>query len=179
MPTHLFIEIRNFKFISEIARMLHKGFDELYIMEETYPKIYLYKRIVQAKLFMDTHFAEKIDLNNIADEAYFSKFHFIRLFKKIYNKTPHQYLTEVRIGKAKELLKNRKLVADVCFMVGFDSISSFTGLFKHYTDLTPSLYQQQLKQRQAQMTKAPLQFIPSCFAEQKGWVRKSNFEEVQ
>ena len=54
---------------------------------EQYPKIYLYRRIVQAKLFIDNHFGEDIDLGNIADEAFFSRFHFIRLFKTIYNKT--------------------------------------------------------------------------------------------
>ncbi len=47
-----------------------------------YPKIYLYRRIVQAKLFIDDNYFENIDLNNIADEAYFSKFHFIRLILK-------------------------------------------------------------------------------------------------
>jgi AraC-like DNA-binding protein len=67
---------------------------------ELYPKVYLYRRIVQAKLFIDTHYADKIDLEHISDEAYFSKFHFIRLFKSIYGKTAHQYLTFVRIEKA-------------------------------------------------------------------------------
>ena len=46
-----------------------------------YPKLYLYRRIVQAKLFIDSHYAGDIDLEQIADEAYFSKFHFCRLFK--------------------------------------------------------------------------------------------------
>ena len=147
-------------------------------MTEPYPKIYLYKRIVQAKLFIDNHFSERIDLNNIADEAYFSKFHFIRLFKKIYGKAPHQYLTSVRIEKAKELLHHASSVTDVCFTVGFESVSSFTGLFKRYTQLTPSRYQQQVQQRQEQIKKAPLKFIPNCFAEQKGWTQNSNFEEV-
>ncbi len=72
---------------------------------EDYPKIYLYRRIVQAKLYIDKHFDEEIDLDNIADEAYFSKFHFIKLFKSIYQKTPHQYLMIVRLEKAKTLLK--------------------------------------------------------------------------
>ena len=73
---------------------------------EQYPKVYLYRRIVQAKLFIDNNYAENIDLDNISDEAYFSKFHFIRLFKNIYGKTPHQYLIFVRIEKAIELLKD-------------------------------------------------------------------------
>ena len=143
-----------------------------------YPKIYLYKRIVQAKLFIDTHFSEHIDLSNIADEAYFSKFHFIRLFKTIYSNTPHQYLIKVRIENAKEFLQKDVSVTGACFNVGFDSASSFSGLFKRYTNFTPSQYQREYKKRQQQIKKVPLQFIPNCFAEQKGWTEKSNFKEV-
>ena len=51
--------------------------------EAGYPKVYLYQRIVKAKLFIDAHYSKTIDLDNISDEAYFSKFHFIRTFKKI------------------------------------------------------------------------------------------------
>jgi AraC-like DNA-binding protein len=141
-------------------------------MSETYPKFYLYNRIVQAKLFIDANFAESIDLGNISDEAYFSRFHFIRLFKTIYGKTPHQYLTWVRIEKAKEFLQGSASATDVCFTVGFESVSSFTGLFKRYTGITPSIYQQQFQQRQKAIKQMPLQFIPNCFAEQKGWTKK-------
>jgi AraC-like DNA-binding protein len=88
-----------------------------------YPKIYLYKRIVQAKIFIDTNYNLDIDLDNISDEACFSKFHFIRLFKKAYGKTPHQYLTVVRIEKAVELLQSGQQVSEVCYAVGFDSVS--------------------------------------------------------
>lgn len=134
---------------------------------ESYPKIYLYKRIVQAKLFIDNHYAEKIDLANICGEAYFSKFHFIRLFKKIYGKSPHQYLTYVRVEKAKDLLKTETSIADVCYSLGFESISSFAGLFKRYADKTPSQYQQRELQRKEEMLASPLKFVPNCFVERK------------
>lgn len=134
---------------------------------ESYPKIYLYKRIVQAKLFIDSHYSEKIDLDNISDEAYFSKFHFIRLFKKIYGKSPYQYLTYVRVEKAKDLLKTDTSIADVCFSVGFASISSFTGLFKRYAHKTPSQFQRHELERKEEMIKAPLKFVPNCFVEEK------------
>lgn len=147
-------------------------------MSENYPKIYLYKRIVLAKLFIDEHFSESIDLENIADCAYFSKFHFIRLFKSIYGKTPHQYLTTVRIEKAKVFLQKGNQVSDTCFAVGFDSISSFSGLFRRYTKLSPVEYQQQFRKRQENIKTTPLQFIPNCFAEQKGWTKNSNFQEL-
>ena len=148
-------------------------------MEEfSYPKIYLYRRVVQAKLYMDKNYAENIDLDNIADEAFFSKFHFIRLFKKSYGKTPHNYLTSVRIQNATQLLNEGKSVSEVCFSVGFESVSSFTGLFKRVVGATPSLYQQQQAKFREDILKTPLKFIPNCFAEAKGWTKKSNFQEV-
>jgi AraC-like DNA-binding protein len=135
----------------------------------TYPKIYLYKRIVQSKLFIDSNFSSPIDLENIADEASFSKFHFIRLFKSIYGKTPHQYLIQVRIDKAIIFLQEGRSVNEVCELVGFESISSFTGLFKRKIGCTPSAWQQQWVERKEQISAKPLRFIPNCFAEQNGW----------
>ena len=147
--------------------------------DETYPKVYLYRRIVQAKLFIDSNYADNIDLNNISDEAYFSKFHFIRQFKKIYGKTPHQYLTVVRIEKSMQLLRADTSVSEVCYAVGFESVGSFSGLFKRIVGLTPSAYLEQQQQIKAQILKAPLEFVPGCFAEKNGWTKKSNFEEVK
>src|ERR1700712_5733552 len=125
-----------------------------------YPKVYLYKRIVCAKLYIDKNFANKIDLDNIADEAFFSKYHFIRLFSLIYKKTPHQYLSFVRIENAKELLATNMLAANVCYAIGFESISTFTGLFKRKVGQTPAAYQVVQHQRQAAMANSPLKFIP-------------------
>jgi len=136
---------------------------------EPYPKIYLYRRLVQAKIFIDDHFAEPIDIDNMADEATFSKCHFIRLFKTTYGKSPHQYLTSVRIEKAKQLLQTDITIAEACEQVGFNSITSFAGLFKRTTGLTPSAYQQQQQMRNGEIREQPLKFIPNCFAETKGW----------
>src|ERR1700730_8387239 len=144
----------------------------------TYPKVYLYRRMVQAKLFIDANYSEKIELDNIAEEAFFSKFHFIRQFKKIYSKTPHQYLIVVRIEKAMQLLQTGMPVSDVCYAVGFESLGSFSLLFKRLIGLTPSAYLFRQQQIKARIAKAPLQFIPGCFAEKKGWREKSNFEEM-
>jgi len=142
---------------------------------EQYEKMYLYKRIVQAKLFIDNHYAENIDLSNIADEAYFSKFHFIRLFKDIYGKTPHHYLTQVRIDNAKLLLTKDIPVADVSFTVGFDSPTSFTAVFKRITGTTPSAFQKQQQIMRSAIDANPLNVIPNCFAETHGWTKNSNF----
>ncbi|MBK9982269.1 MAG: helix-turn-helix transcriptional regulator [Saprospiraceae bacterium] len=144
----------------------------------SYPKIYLYRRVVQAKMFMDEHYHEDINLSGIADEAFFSKFHFTRLFKSIYGRTPHQYLTSVRIDQAKHLLQINKSVADVCYEVGFGSVSSFSGLFSKIVGQSPSVFQLKHQQRLQAVAEMPLNFIPNCFAEKKGWIKNSNFQDA-
>ena len=136
---------------------------------DTYPKQYLYRRVLRAKLYIDEHYASAVDLTNIADEACFSKFHFIRLFKASYGKTPHQYLTEVRVNRAKDLLADGATVKYTCFAVGFDSLSSFTGLFRHRVGQTPAAYQRNMQARRDEIAARPLKFVPNCFVEKHGW----------
>lgn len=139
-----------------------------------YPNVYLYRRMVQAKLYIDQNYHLQIDLEMIADEACFSKFHFIRLFSKIYRYTPHQYLIRTRVRNAELLLKEGVSVAEVCYSVGFESISSFTGLFKKITGNTPAAYQLQEQARKAATLERPLQFIPGCFG-----LVNSNYQEAE
>lgn len=138
---------------------------------EQYEKLYLYKRIVQAKLFIDKHYAEPIDLSIIAEEACFSKFHFIRLFKSIYGKTPHNYLISVRIEQAKLLLKQGMPVLSVSMEIGFDSPTSFTAVFKKATGKTPSVFQSGHLTKEQEIRSNPLSFVPQCFASNHGWAK--------
>lgn len=138
---------------------------------EQYEKIYLYRRLVNAKLYIDDHFSSSIDLDNISEQAHFSKFHFIRLFKSIYGLTPKNYLIKVRIEHAKKLLATGHSVSDAGFMVGLESATSFTGMFKKITGITPSHYQKQQNLRRTEILKSPLSFVPNCFAETYGWAK--------
>jgi len=144
-------------------------------IQQQFPRIYLYRRVVQAKLFIDGHYQHNIDLNNISEQAYFSKFHFIRLFKQTYGKTPHQYLMQVRVEQARLLLNQAMPVNQACYAVGFDSVHSFSLLFKRLTGCPPSVYQQTELQRQVEMKRAPLKFVPNCFAQQNGWTKETQF----
>jgi AraC-like DNA-binding protein len=136
---------------------------------EEYPKIYLYKRIVQAKLFMDKNYASDIFLDDLLNEACFSKFHFIRVFKKIYGMTPHQYLINVRIERAQQLLRLNTTVTQTCFEVGFHSVSSFTSLFKKLSGISPSEYLLQHQKHLLSIARKPLLYVPGCFASKYGW----------
>ncbi|HEV2480081.1 MAG TPA: AraC family transcriptional regulator [Puia sp.] len=141
---------------------------------EQFEKLYLYKRIVQAKLFIDHHYAEKIDLDNISDQACFSKFHFIRLFKSLYGRTPHNYLLKIRIERSRLLLSEGHCVFDVSLMTGFDSPTSFTAAFKKSVGEAPSRFKERQRTRQRNIRSNPFCVVPNCFAETHGWT-KSQF----
>ncbi|WP_432327472.1 helix-turn-helix domain-containing protein [Mucilaginibacter sp. P25] len=98
------------------------------------------------------------------------------MFKNIYGKTPHQYLIQVRVENARLQLKKGLPVADVCYAVGFGSVTSFFALFKKITSCSPANYQQTELKRQAEMQQSPLKFIPGCFARKKEWLRNRNFQ---
>ncbi len=138
---------------------------------EQYEKIYVYKRIVKAKLFIDQYYGDNLDLDNIANHAYFSKFHFIRLFKSVYGVTPKKYLIKIRIDTAKILLSKGHSVTETCMMIGYDSVTSFTGIFKKWVATTPSTYKNEQELKRKAIRTNPLQFIPNCFAETYGWLK--------
>jgi AraC-like DNA-binding protein len=124
----------------------------------------IYKRIIRAKEFIDDCCCEAIDIDRIAKEAYFSPYHFIRVFKQIYKKTPHQYLTTRRIDKAKELLSHPEAnVTDVCFEIGFESLGSFSTLFNRYVGQSPAKYRLDRARKIYLSVNFPEKLIPSCF----------------
>ncbi len=144
-----------------------------------YPKEYFYKKIVMSKHYIENYYAEKIDVGNIANETHFSKFDFIRQFKKTYGKTPYNYLKFIRLNKACELLKDTNIsVQEVCYNVGYESVSSFSGLFKKEFDFSPKEFRMRHNHRIKSIEREPLNYIPGCFAYKNGW-KNSNFEEVE
>jgi AraC-like DNA-binding protein len=107
---------------------------------------------------MDRHFAEPLDLDRLAAESGFSKFHFARSFKEAYGETPTQYLTRRRVERAKDLLRHANLtVTEICMLVGFSSLGSFSSCFTKLVGMAPSAYQR----RQGDVSGPPP--IPGCF----------------
>src|SRR5258708_5228474 len=95
--------------------------------QDQYPRVYIYRQGVRVKLYIDPHFAEDIDLANIAGEAFYSRHHFLRLFKGMYGVTPQQYRRRVRIERAKTMLADGVSATDVGVELGFESLSAFSS----------------------------------------------------
>lgn len=96
----------------------------------------------RARDLIDLRYAEPLDLDDLARAAGYSKFHFARAFTAAYGETPRAYLTRRRLERAKTLLRTANLtVTEVCFAVGFESLGSFSSLFRRVVGQTPSGYQ--------------------------------------
>lgn len=115
-----------------------------------------HERLCRARKFIDERYDLPLDLSEISKQACLSPYHFLRLFRDTFATTPHQYLIHRRIEKAKELLRSRQLsVTDVCFEVGFQSLGSFSTLFRKCVGEAPVGY------RERELTAR--RRIPGCF----------------
>ncbi len=99
--------------------------------------------VIATKNYIDNHFDQELKLDFLAHVRFTSKYHLLRIFKRYYGITPKQYLIDKRIEKAKEQLAKGVSVSETCVAVGFESLSSFSHLFKTKTGKTPSQYQAQ------------------------------------
>lgn len=125
----------------------------------------LYERIVAAKIFIDENYHEPISLDEISQKAFLSRYYFHRLFSQVYKRTPHQYLTTKRMEKAKDLLSENKQVTEVCTEVGFESLGSFSVLFKKEIGFSPTYFRNIAWLKKQKSLEQPKRFIPHCFIE--------------
>ncbi len=138
---------REEKLVSLLSHLL-KQEGEVEKMKDIIPALKMSTReeITQRLMFsidyIYSNYHQDMSLEELAQASCLSKFHFLRLFKIAYGKTPHQFVTGVRLQRAKELLKQPRLtVNDVAKLVGFDNASSFSRLFYNTTGVYPTRYQ--------------------------------------
>jgi AraC-like DNA-binding protein len=103
--------------------------------------LFLLPALRRARDLIDRDYAEPLDLDAMAGEAGYSRFHFARAFRAAYGETPRTYLTRRRIERAKTLLRTANLsVTEICFLVGFASLGSFSSRFRDLVGQSPSDY---------------------------------------
>lgn len=93
--------------------------------------------------YINAYLERDLKLNELSDIVQISPYHFLRLFKKSLGTTPHQYILQQRIDRAKYLLKSSNLdIAEIAFRVGFCDSSHLTRCFKRILGKTPSQWRQ-------------------------------------
>jgi len=110
----------------------------------------------RARDLIDREYGRALDIDALAREAGYSRYYFAHAFAAAYGESPRAYLSRRRIERAKTLLRAANLsITEVCFMAGFESLGSFSALFKRWVGESPSQYQQRMAR-----TESPP--IPGC-----------------
>jgi|SRR5579862_5651164 len=125
-----------------------------------------FRRLCRARDFLAGDYQSAIRLEQAAREACLSPFHFHRLFTSTFGETPHDFLTRLRIDRARRLLVSANMsVTDVCMEVGYSSLGSFSLKFRSVVGSSPTDYQREI--RRIFGYSAPWRgvlFLPDCFA---------------
>jgi AraC-like DNA-binding protein len=117
----------------------------------------LLQHLRRARDLVDRNYAEPLQLGELAASAAVSKYHFLRCFAAVYGKTPGVYLAERRIERAQDLLRATNLtVTEVCHLVGYTSVGSFSAKFRQLVGTSPSMYQTKFAENGAPR-------IPGCY----------------
>ncbi len=105
-----------------------------------------HESVRSARRFLEHHYSSSITIEQLSRDAALSPYYFIRLFRRVYRQTPHQYLMQQRISRAKELLRNTDLpITEICMSVGFESLGSFSTLFRKVAGVSPSAYRSSVR----------------------------------
>jgi AraC-like DNA-binding protein len=110
-----------------------------------------------ARVLLDRHYDTRMTIEDLGRAVALSPYYLIRAFKHAYKQTPHQYLVARRIARAKDLLRNSDLsVTEICAAVGFESLGSFSTLFRKAAGVSPRAY------RSSSRPAPSAPYIPFC-----------------
>jgi AraC family transcriptional regulator len=113
----------------------------------TQPRVALFegglgdRKLLQVTDYINEHLEQDIKLKDLAQLLGISQFHFSRLFKQSMGISPHQYLLQQRVERAKQLLKGtNQSVVEIALACGFNSHSHLSQQFRQLTGMSPKAY---------------------------------------
>ena len=125
----------------------------------------LFRRLTFARELIEEDYAEPLALETLAHASGVSPFHFLRAFRRAFGATPHEYLTRVRLERARDLLaRGEANVTDACFEVGYASLGSFSALFTRQVGCSPSEYRRRIRRLVPVPAQIGRLYVPCCFA---------------
>lgn len=97
------------------------------------------RRLLQVTDYIHTHLDKDISLEQLSRIACLSKFHFLRLFKVVFQATPYQFINAERIRRAKKMMQHTRLeVQDIARTLGYENASAFSRMFFRQVGVYPS-----------------------------------------
>ncbi|RJO72232.1 AraC family transcriptional regulator [Nocardia panacis] len=130
------------------------------------------RHLLRAKDLADARYSEAVEVADMARAAGLSRAHFSREFRRAFGESPHAYLMTRRLERAAALLRTTdRSVAEICFLVGWQSVGSFTTSFTRTYGRAPRAY------RAAFPPAAHYARIPACMVRFFGRPQRSSFRE--
>lgn len=117
-------------------------------------EIYI-NRVNRAIDYVNTHVDRNISLEELAAEAFFSPFHFHRIFVAVTGETVKNFINRIRMEKAARLLRfSGKRISDIALECGFSGSSPFSRLFRNYFGISPTEYRNGTEIKNSKIRKA-------------------------
>jgi AraC-like DNA-binding protein len=130
------------------------------------------RHLLRAKDLADARYFEPLDVDDLARAAGLSRAHFSREFRRVFGEPPHAYLLTRRLERAAALLRTTDhSVAEICFLVGLQSVGSFTTSFTRTFGKSPTVYRAEFPPA------SQLALIPTCVLRAYSRPQRSTFRE--
>jgi len=124
-----------------------------------------FRRLCRSRDLLASGYNSRIPLTETARAACLSEYHFHRSFRAAFGETPHDFLTRLRMDRARQLLASQRTVTEVCFDVGYGSLGSFSSKFRSYHGQSPIDYQRQVRRIFGYSAPWRILMIPECFTQ--------------
>lgn len=122
-----------------------------------------FRRLCRGRDLLAAEYRSRVLLEKAACEACFSEFHFHRLFRTTFGETPHDFLTRLRMDRARQMLASERTVTEVCFEIGYESVSSFSSKFRAQFGRSPAEFQREVRGIFGYSAPWKILVIPECF----------------
>ncbi|GAU76900.1 helix-turn-helix domain-containing protein [Fusibacter sp. 3D3] len=114
--------------------------EAIYRLQNTNPATHKKRELDHVKVLICDHATKPLSLDNLAESAFLSKFHFVKKFSAEFGLTPHNFKIQRQIRMAQKQLLETKSISEVAANMGFFDQSHFTKYFKKILKLTPTDY---------------------------------------
>jgi transcriptional regulator GlxA family with amidase domain len=166
MPT---FKIRGSLFGHPISETMCGACDARRMGDDGMPPSRTLLKLCQVRDLIRACLEQPLTLEDLSLEADLSAWHFLRAFRSAFGETPHDFLTRMRVERAKDLLTiSTRPVTEICFDVGFTSLGSFSTLFRREVGLSPAEFRRQVRGWISVPGRFPWAFVPICFCQHFG-----------
>lgn len=106
-------------------------------------------KLADVAAYIENNFSSQITTEQLSEISGYSQRQFLRVFKSTFSETPNNYITKLRIKKAKKLLESADIsIGEIAWECGYYDQNYFSRIFRKHTGMSPSVYQSMIRKKQ-------------------------------